>query len=75
MSGRLSCPTNTLALLAAYWAQSELGEYKSDALDRQLMEGFKFVRAGSKTADIQAELEFEEEVSCIINIGLLTANF
>ena len=61
LAGRLTCPTNTLAILTAYWAQSEHGEYRGDAIDRQLLEGFKFVQACSKT-DIEEELEFEEEV-------------
>jgi len=58
MAGRISCCPNTLAILVAYWAQSELGDYRSDAIDRQLTEGFKFVQTDRKT-----ELEFEEEVN------------
>lgn len=56
---RLPCPTNTLSILCGYWAQSELGDFKCDEIDKKLLLGqFKFVAP----RNCRIESEFEEEV-------------
>ena len=68
LSGKLQSPVHTLALLAAYWLQSEHGNYISNMVDLQLAETFQYVRKGTyaNTSILESpagcDIDFEEQV-------------
>ena len=67
LTGRLTCSSQTMAILASYWLQSEYGEYKSENIDRQLVEAFHYVRKGGKSrkgskSPRDIDIDFEDQV-------------
>ena len=67
LSGRLPCSTKDLVTLAAYWAQSEYGEFSFRSVDQQLADAFRFVRPEKKSFsrrdDVRGEEAFVDKVS------------
>ncbi|CAK8674399.1 unnamed protein product [Clavelina lepadiformis] len=67
LTGRLTCSSQTMAILASYWLQSEYGEYKSENIDRQLVEAFHYVRKGGKSrkgskSPRDIDIDFEDQM-------------
>lgn len=67
LTGRLTCPVQTLALLASYWLQSEYGDFANTNIDRQLVQEFDYVKKGdrgksSNRREDESDIDLEEQV-------------
>ena len=72
LTGRLPCANqNTLAILAAYWAQSEFGQFTFRSLDQQLAEAFSFVRPEKTSADGAAGLQTNVDEAFLDKVALI----
>ena len=69
LTGRLPCPTKVLATLAAYWAQSEYGQFSFKSVDQELAGGFRFVRPDEKLKN--ADDEIDQDETFLDKVGLL----
>jgi len=70
LTGRLLCSNQILATLAAYWAQSEYGQFSFKSMDQELASGFHFVRPDERLTDEDAAIDsnktFLDKVSLVL---------
>lgn len=65
LTGKLSCPAQTMASLCSYWLQSEYGDWTGRDVDMQVVNAFQFIQKGQENPsnENKSDIILEEQVS------------